>query len=110
MKWDNGEDDKGMRKCWVFHSNIKDALTGKYGEPVVDESTEIIRSREIPSGVKYSTIWKDSTGETINLVITRQTHNMIIAKADAYLVFVIYGRAGYFEIGDTQKADVGSDL
>ena len=90
LKWDNDKSYKGMRKCWVYHSNIKAALIKKYGEPNEDEVTELIRAENMPSGTKYVTTWKDEDGSKIYLEITRQTHNIIIGKVDAFLIFVLY--------------------
>lgn len=90
LKWDNDKSNKGMRKSWVYHSDIKAALIRKYGEPIEDEVTELIRAVDMPSGTKYVTRWEDEDGSQIYLEITRQTHNLIIGKVDAYLIFVLY--------------------
>ena len=90
LKWDNDDSNKGARKCWVAHADLKAALVDKYGTPTVDEVTELTRSQSIPSGTKYRVRWVDSTGSSVNLLITRQTHNAVIATIDAYFLFLIY--------------------
>jgi len=95
LKWDNNPKDyKGYRKCWVYFSDLKQILLSKYGEPTLDETAETIRGENMPSGQKYTTMWQDSSGSSISLEITRQTHNAIISTIDAFLIFVIYSSPG----------------
>lgn len=94
LKWDNNKSYKGARKAWVYHSDLKDLLQNKYGKPMLDESHEVVRARDIASGTKYTTRWSDSSGVNISLIVTRQTHNLVIAKVDAFLVFLIYSMPG----------------
>jgi len=88
MGWDNDDQNKGARKCWVFHEDLKQALVHKYGDPILDETTEVIRGLDIPSGITYRVRWEDSTGSLLNLLITRQTHYALIATIDVYLIFL----------------------
>jgi hypothetical protein len=87
--------NKGYSKAWVFHSDLKSILSQKYGKPTKDEATENERDRVVASGSKYATEWTDSTGSKISLFITRQTHDMLIATIDAFLVILIYDAPGY---------------
>ncbi|HOP07795.1 MAG TPA: hypothetical protein PLF13_10950 [candidate division Zixibacteria bacterium] len=106
LKWDNDEKNKGMRKSWVFHSRLYDILKNKYGEPTSDEISPTTKAKEIPSGTPYSTYWEDDDGSSVTLLITRQTHDAVIATIDAYLVFVVYKQEDY---GVNTKWEVDSE-
>ncbi|RME21335.1 MAG: hypothetical protein D6800_12185, partial [Candidatus Zixiibacteriota bacterium] len=60
LTWDNDKTNKGARKCWVFHRDLKELLTRKYGQPTLDETNEEIRGKVIPSGIEYKVSWQDS--------------------------------------------------
>ncbi len=106
LLFDNDETNKGYRKCWVFHSDLKSALETKYGAPTTDETDEDIRQKPIASGVKYSVLWEDSTGSQIELLITRQTHKILgIGGIDEYIIFLIYSVNGYFDLLKENKIE-----
>lgn len=110
FKWDNDpENYKGFRKCWVFYSDIKDLLIKKYGEPSLDEITPSTKGEDMPSGLKYTTIWRDADSSEIRLIISRQTHDAVIATIDAYLIFLLYYDSDY-EIPFSKSESLDSEL
>jgi hypothetical protein len=105
LKWDNDERQKGARKCWVAHSDLRAALVEKYGEPSSDEAIPNVRGLDIPSGLKYTTTWNDTDSSMVRLIVTRQTHNAIIGTIDAYLLFVLYTSSSYPEAAAFEKVE-----
>ncbi len=106
MEWTNSDNNKGMRKSWVFHSDLKATLLRKYNEPIEDETHESIRATDMPSGTKYRTRWIDEDGTSISLIITRQTHDILVGTIDNFYVFLIYDR----QLDTVLQAPNGNDI
>ena len=91
--------DQGRGQCWSYHADFKHLLEQKYGKPILDETDEHIRQRDIADGVKYSVIWEDSSGCQINLIISNQS-----LGSDFYLIFLIYSVNGYAGLLDEKRS------
>ncbi len=100
---------QGFRKCWVFFDKLKNVLVSKYGDPTKDEVSAMLKAKDMPSGTEFKTDWVAPDSSSISLVITRQTHNVIIGIADIFLVFLTYANPEYnTDIKDSEK--INNDL